>query len=91
MRSSNATDVTPRRIDRRLSWCDAEFVAQQSESHQIDQVVTRLSATYPTVSQTRVVEVVRTVHADFDGRPLREFVPLFVERRAKQELSQLSA
>jgi hypothetical protein len=66
-------------------------VAQQSESHQIEQVVTRLSATYPTVPQTRVVEVVRTVHARFEGRPLREFVPLFVERRAKRELSQFSA
>jgi hypothetical protein len=59
--------------------------------NQIDQVVTRLSATYPSVPQTRVLEVVQTVHARFDGRPLREFVPLFVERSAKRELRELSA
>jgi hypothetical protein len=70
--------------------CHALSVARDSEQHQIQQVITRLTATYPGVPQTRVVDVVKTVHARFDGRPLREFVPLFVERAAKAELRDLS-
>ncbi|MBB5160773.1 three-helix bundle dimerization domain-containing protein [Mycobacterium sp. AZCC_0083] len=37
-----------------------------------------------------MAEVVHAIHARFDERPLREFVPLFVERGAKRELGQLS-
>jgi len=33
--------------------------------------------------------VVHHNHARFDGRPVRDFVPLFVERGARQELAQL--
>jgi hypothetical protein len=43
------------------------------------------------VPPDRVAEVVRTIHAQFDERPLREYVPLFVERSAKRELGQLTA
>jgi hypothetical protein len=43
------------------------------------------------VPPERVAEVVHTIHSRFDERPLREFVPLFVERGAKRELSHLSA
>jgi hypothetical protein len=66
--------------------CHAHSVARNSEQHQIQQVITRLTATYPDVPQARIADVVETVHARFDGRPLREFVPLFVERAAKAEL-----
>jgi len=66
-------------------------VAQPSEQKMIDQLVARLAATHPSVPSERVVEVVRSVHARFDERPLREYVPLFVERGAKLELSQLGA
>ncbi|MFC7671851.1 three-helix bundle dimerization domain-containing protein [Mycolicibacterium sp. GCM10028919] len=65
-------------------------MARDSERHQIQQVITRLTATYPEVPQARIVDVVKTVHARFDGRPLREFVPLFVERAAKAELRDSS-
>jgi hypothetical protein len=33
--------------------------------------------------------VVHQTHAKFDGRPVRDFVPLFVERGAKEELMRL--
>jgi hypothetical protein len=38
-----------------------------------------------------VASVVHDVHARFDGRPLRDFVPLLVERTAKSELDRLHA
>jgi len=36
-----------------------------------------------------VSSVVRDVHAKHDGRPLRDYVPLFVERNAMTELKRL--
>jgi hypothetical protein len=55
----------------------------------IEQVVNRLTTTFPTVPPETVVAVVRRNHARFVGRPLREYVPLFVERSARRDLAQL--
>jgi hypothetical protein len=66
-------------------------VAHQSEQKMIDQLLERLVTTHPSVPPERVAEVVRTIHAQFDERPLREYVPLFVERSAKHQLGQLTA
>jgi hypothetical protein len=57
----------------------------------IEQLLERLISTHPSVPQERVAEVVHAIHAQFDDRPLREYVPLFVERSAKRELGQLSS
>jgi hypothetical protein len=38
-----------------------------------------------------IAKVVYKVHAKFDGRPIRGFVPLFVERDAQSELAKLDA
>ena len=60
-----------------------------SEQTVIDQIVTRLTSRYPTTSESTVVTVVHDVHARYEGRPLRDYVPLFVERNAKSALDQL--
>ena len=62
-----------------------------SEQTIIDALVVRLTHRYPTISESTVSSVVRDVHARYDGRPLRDFVPLFVERNAKRELDRLHA
>jgi hypothetical protein len=64
-------------------------VIELSEQTVIDQVVERLSSRYPTIEAGTVSSVVRDVHARYDGRPLRDFVPLFVERNASTELKNL--
>jgi hypothetical protein len=56
----------------------------------IEQLVDRLRSVYPDVPADTVVTVVHLNHARFDARPVRDFVPLFVERGAKQELTRLS-
>jgi hypothetical protein len=38
-----------------------------------------------------VTTVVHHNHARFDGRPIREFVPLFVERNSRHELAKLAS
>ena len=60
-----------------------------SEWSAIQQLVDRLRNVYPDVPAQTVATVVHVNHARFDGRPVRDFVPLFVERGAKQELTRL--
>ena len=60
-----------------------------SEQTIIDQVADRLTSKYPTIPAETVSAVVRVVHARFDGRPVREYVPLLVERFSWQELGLL--
>jgi hypothetical protein len=60
-----------------------------SEQQIIDELVARLEQKFPTVEPTTVANLVHALHADFDGRPIRDYVPLFVERKAHQELATL--
>ena len=66
-------------------------VIDLSEQTVIDQLVVRLTSRYPAISESTVSMVVRDIHAKYDGRPLRDFIPLFVERNAKNELERLGA
>ena len=66
-------------------------VIELSEQTVIEQLVVRLTSRYPTISQSTVATVVRDVHSRFEGRPLRDFIPLLVERNARSELERLHA
>ena len=68
---------------------ETDGVIELSEQTIIDQVVDRLTSRYPTIEAATVSSVVRDVHAKYDGRPLRDYVPLFVERNATTELTRL--
>lgn len=60
-----------------------------SEQTIIAQVADRLTSKYSTIPAQTVAAVVQGVHARFEGRPVREYVPLLVERFADQELALL--
>ena len=62
-----------------------------SEQQIIDQLARRLADAHASVEPDRVAEVVHEEYARFDGRPIRDFVPLFVERNAKAELVKLGS
>ena len=64
-------------------------VIELNEQTIIDQLVQRLGQNFPAIPPDTVAAVVKDIYAGFDGRPLREYVPLFVERRARGELKQL--
>lgn len=64
-------------------------VIELSEQAVIEQLVERLTSRYPAMSESTVATVVRDVHSRFEGRPLRDFVPLLVERTARSELEGL--
>ncbi|SHQ68280.1 Uncharacterised protein [Mycobacteroides abscessus subsp. bolletii] len=55
----------------------------------IGQLVDDLQGRHPSVTRDVVDAVVRAVHARFDGSPVRDYVPLLVERRAREELALL--
>jgi hypothetical protein len=62
-----------------------------SEDQVIDQLADRLVDTYRKVPADRVVRVVHDKYELFEGRPVRDFVPLFVERYARAELAKMCA
>ncbi|GAC1395717.1 MAG: hypothetical protein NVSMB60_02780 [Mycobacterium sp.] len=64
-------------------------MVESSEWTAIQQVVDRLTSSYPGVPPDTGIAVVHHNHASFDGRPVRDFVPLFVERAARQEFAKL--
>jgi hypothetical protein len=62
-----------------------------SEWSAIERLVVRLKEVYPKIPGDTVATVVHHNHARFDGRPVRDFIPLFVERGARHELGQLDS
>ena len=63
---------------------------EQSEEQIIAHVAQRLADAHAEVEPARISSIVNEQYARFDGRPIRDFVPLFVERGATSELSKLS-
>jgi hypothetical protein len=62
---------------------------RSEENRAIDEVVDRLTKQFPQVATDEVAQAVRQVEPEFAEVPIREYVPLFVERGAKQRLRQL--
>ena len=76
-------------VDESVNEQQNQLVIELSEQTIIDQLVERLTSRYPTVEAATVSTVVRDIHSRFEGRPLRDYVPLFVERNARTELDRL--
>ena len=58
-------------------------VERVQEQHQIDQVVSRLTESFPYVPDHVISETVDSTYRRFDGARIREIVPLFVERSCR--------
>jgi len=71
--------------------CESVVVVRSlDEQAVLGEVVERLAGRYPALPPGTVNDVVHDLHARFDGARIREFVPLFVERRAHSALAELS-
>ena len=77
------------RVDGCQKLRNPTYVIELSEDQVIDQLAGRLADAHTQLEPAHVAAVVRTEYARFDGRPIRDFIPLFVERNAKKELSKL--
>ncbi len=62
----------------------------EHEARAMEEVVERLVARFPDVPEDRVRRIVTAAHQEFVDRPVRDFVPVFVERTAQGELSRLT-
>jgi hypothetical protein len=52
--------------------------------------VDRLTQRFPAVPGDKVAEIVNARYARFKDRPIRDYIPLFVERGARTDLAQMS-
>ncbi len=79
---------------RSFRWgCHADGVIERKKSERtaIQEVIERLTHKHLDLSPQTIADVVQKMHTKFDGRPVRDFVPLFVERNAHAELTKLNA
>lgn len=63
----------------------------QAERAQVDAVQRRLAQKYEDLPHDHVAAVVQHVYARFNQSKLRDFVPLLVERRAREVLGKDSS
>lgn len=61
----------------------------ESEQRGVDEVVTRLSGRFPDVDVERIRAIVAEEHHAYEGRPVRDFVPVLVEKNAKKRVKAL--
>lgn len=63
---------------------------RSEEDRAISEAAERLSKTFPGLSRDIIERAVTDSRTEFDGNPIRDFVPLFVERAAKNRLRSLA-
>lgn len=61
------------------------------EAREIREVIERLIERFPQEQPDRIRAVVAAARVQFQGNPIRVFVPVFVERTARQVLEQAPA
>ena len=65
-------------------------VLLEEEDRLIGAAIDRLRMGHPDVPEQAVHEIVASVRQRFADARIRDFVPLFVERRTKEELAHLA-
>jgi hypothetical protein len=63
----------------------------QEERAKIDAVQRRLAQKYADLPHDHVAAVIQRVYARFNQSTVRDYVPLLVERRAKEQLARSTA
>ena len=56
------------------------------EIHALDQLSDRLQGRFPEAPKDQIRNVVRQLHHEYDGSPIRDFIPVLVEREAVDRL-----
>jgi hypothetical protein len=62
----------------------------EDEDRAIGEVLTRLRSRFPEVAEDTLMDTLGAVHKRFEGNPIRDFVPVLVERAAVTELRKKS-
>jgi len=64
---------------------------EAAELRSVGEVVERLAAKYPGVERTVIEQIVAEEHHEYDGRRVRDFVPVLVEKSAKKRVKALQS
>jgi len=62
-------------------------ISQKNEATHIADVIARLAVKHPDASTADIARVVQNLYAGFDNAKIREFLPLLVEREARDVLA----
>jgi hypothetical protein len=66
------------------------MLAPEDEQRAVTAVSQRLAVSFPGIAPDVIGDTVRGLHAQFAGRPIRDFVPVLVERMARSVLVAIS-
>jgi len=61
-------------------------MSQTDEIHAMDELADRLHSRFPHARQDRIKQEVNRVHHQYDGSPIRDFIPVLVEREVVDQL-----
>lgn len=59
--------------------------------HAVEQVIERLETRFSGIPRSRIEAVVREEHRRLEGRPVRDYVSVLIERSAREKLRELPA
>jgi hypothetical protein len=65
-----------------------EAMDNAEEERAVEDVIDRLIGRFPDVPREYIVTVVHETHLELEGNPIRDFVPVLVEKQAKKRLRQ---
>jgi hypothetical protein len=65
-------------------------VNEMDESKSLDRVVADLESRFPGVARHTIEQVVEGEYHQFDGAPVRDYIPVLVAHSAKNSLKKLS-
>lgn len=63
------------------------MLSPEDETRAVTEVAQRLATTFPAVPPDLIQDAVHSSHEQFTGSPIRDFVPVLVERMAKGSLA----
>jgi hypothetical protein len=64
-------------------------MTETEEARAVAEVATRMRERFPYLSPSAIDEVVGELHHQFDGTPIREFIPVLIENDARDRLTRL--
>ena len=90
MTSSAARKLPARTVVRPLAGTERRVFTSGMQPHEeakaLAEVAERLRARFPMVQPDTIDKVVQDYHHEFEGTPIRDFIPVLVEREVREQL-----
>ncbi len=92
MRTVLTRDISFIRVERIATRAhDVRVVLLEEEDRLISAATERLVTRFPDIPESVVLDILGSARRSFDTASIRDFVPLFVERKTKEQLEALLA